>query len=57
MNIEMYFCVFCKKDLATGKTIELREKESIGVNNEVILYLLGLDRSFMRNADALISIP
>lgn len=29
----MDLCVFCKKDLGTGKTIELREKGSIGVNN------------------------
>lgn len=29
----MDLCVFCKKDLGTGKTIEFREKGSIGVNN------------------------
>lgn len=29
----MDLCVFCKNDLGTGKTIELREKGSIGVNN------------------------
>jgi 5'-3' exonuclease len=29
----MDLCVFCNEDLGTGKTIELREKGSIGINN------------------------
>jgi hypothetical protein len=29
----MDLCVFCNKDLGTGRTTELREKGSIGINN------------------------